>query len=101
MKTSALKKIATDLEQVYLNIPKPSNELRCIQESLRPFIQSAKNGAIDTPIDEDSIPGNYQMQEGVLSEHPDYEKQYVKFKVALRGGYTKEELEVLNMMKTL
>lgn len=101
MKTSALKKIAIDLEQVYLNIPKPSQQLRDLQDSLQPYIESAKNGAIDTPIDEDSIPGNYQMQEGVLSEHPDYEKQYVKFKVALRGGYTQEELEVLDMMKTL
>ena len=101
MKRSALKKIAIDLEQVYLNTPKPSNKLRCIQESLGPFIQSAKNGAIVPPNDEDSIPGSYQKQEGMLSQYPDYEKQYVKFKVALRGGYTQEELEVLDVMKTL
>ncbi|BCD99503.1 hypothetical protein [Marinagarivorans cellulosilyticus] len=101
MDTQKLKTAAFELEQIFSEISKPSQQLRDLQDSLQPYIESAKNGAIDTPIDEDSIPGNYQMQEGVLSEHPDYEKQYVKFKVALRGGYTQEELEVLDMMKTL
>lgn len=101
MKTSALKEAAINLEQVYLNIPEPSNELRYIQESMRPFIQSAKAELILNSIEDLAIPGTRQQQEGVLSEYPGYEKQYVKFKVALKGGYTQEELEVLDMMKTL
>ena len=101
MRTSALKEAAINLEQVFLNTPKPSNELRDLRESLEPLIQSAKAKLILKPIEDLAIPGTRQQQEGVLSEYPDYEKQYVKFKVALRGGYTEEELQVLDIMKTL
>lgn len=92
---------AIELEEVFSEISNPAQPIQDLHHSLLPYIESAKNQLIQKPLKEGEIPGDFQLQEGMLADYPDYEKQYVKFKVALRGGYTPEELELLDLMKNL
>ena len=101
MNTDALKKAAIELERAFSEISEPPKHLIDVQESLAPYLNAAKREMIESPVNENTIPGRFQQREGLLSDYPNYEEQYVNFKVELRGGYTQEELDILKMMKTL
>lgn len=75
----------------------PSLEL--IRVSLQCLIGKVIRMEIDSPVDENTIPGAYQFNEGVMRDFPELEEAYVEFRIQASGGLSEKQKALLDNMR--
>lgn len=101
MNKELLRNSAVGLENAFDSTQLKNEAISVVYSALRPFIEKAKSGSIEDPVDDASIPGNYQFVEGELAISPEFQNAYVDFRVNLRGGLTPKEQELINLIEGL
>lgn len=100
MNKKHLKDAAFRFEKVYKRTIK-TKAIFATYNSLLPLLDDAKKGMILEPMKAKEIPGNYHFIEGDLSVASEFQNAYIEFRVNLRGGLTKEEKDLIDIIENL
>lgn len=83
-----LKQKAEALETLLLKYSSQDARVSSLRAGLWPFLQRAKEQAIETPLDRRLIPGGYLFQEFDLSKYVGLGNAYAEFCIEATGGET-------------
>lgn len=100
--STRLKEVAEHLEWVLRQYP-DEPEVQGLLHALRPLLDAAKAMAITETIDSTDVPGAYNFGDGRYRpfEDPSVDSAYVDFRVALRGGPSARERQLIAKMARL
>lgn len=95
-----LKGAAEHLEWVLKQYP-DSDDIQSLLHSLASFIDSAKVGDVQNPME--SIPGAYNFGDGryIPYTNPSVNEAYSDFATEMRGGRTEDEKELIAHLDTM
>lgn len=99
MNKAELRRAAVSLEKELdkeLSLP---SDLKHLRKSLKAVIGKSVRMEINSPVEESSIPGAYQFNEGVMREFPDLEEAYIEFRIQLSGGVSSTMQSILDSME--
>ncbi len=86
------------LEARFKEVEDSSPQMAALFGDMKLYIEIAKRGEIDTPIEKSSVPGGYLFNDGELRPYPDLERAYVHFRVQISGGLSKKQEKILEQI---
>ncbi len=99
MNKTELRRAAKSLEEELDKERSLPSGLKHLRKSLKPVIGKAVRMEINSPVEESSIPGAYQFNEGIMRDFPDLEEAYVEFRIQLSGGVSSTMQSILDSME--
>jgi hypothetical protein len=90
-----LKAATEHLEWVLKQYP-DSEDVQSLLQSLAPMIEGAKAKLVLEPLEGRDIPGAWNFGDGryMPFANPSVDEAYVAFAIAMRGGLTKQEIQL-------
>lgn len=98
MNKTELAQAAKELESRFGDPVPLSQRVAGLYNDLKPYIEKAKKGELDTPMEKSSVPGGYLFNDGELRPYPDLERAYVHFRVQISGGLSKKQEKILKQI---
>ncbi|MDE1150391.1 MAG: hypothetical protein PW843_27910 [Azospirillaceae bacterium] len=101
MDQALIKQTSIALEDLLKIYAKNDPEAQSLFGALKPIIDDAKAGKIQSPMDWGDVPGGWFFMEGTLRKYRDLESAFSKFQIEVTGGETPDVKAALQAIRAM